>query len=62
VRLKSSEAVTLKAALKKTIGDAMAMAGGEEDEDEDDEMQIDRMQDVSAPVTWCREMILQTAL
>ncbi|KIE01886.1 origin recognition complex subunit, partial [Metarhizium majus ARSEF 297] len=37
VRLKSSEAVTLKAALKKTIRDAMAMTGDAEDE----EMQID---------------------
>ncbi|EFY97200.2 origin recognition complex subunit [Metarhizium robertsii ARSEF 23] len=37
VRLKSSEAVTLKAALKKTIRDAMAMTGDAEDE----EMRID---------------------
>ncbi|KAH0595365.1 hypothetical protein MHUMG1_07117 [Metarhizium humberi] len=39
VRLKSSEAVTLKAALKKTIRDAMAMTGDAEDE----EMQIDEV-------------------
>lgn len=45
VRLKSSEAVTLKAALKKTIRDAMAMTGDAEDE----EMQIDEAPNVSPP-------------
>ncbi|EFY89724.1 origin recognition complex subunit [Metarhizium acridum CQMa 102] len=39
VRLKSSEALTLKAALKKTIRDAMAITGDGEDE----EMQIDEV-------------------
>lgn len=45
VRLKSSEALTLKAALKKVIRDAMATEGdGEED---DDDLQVNGVKDVS---------------
>lgn len=43
VRLRSSEAITLKAALKKTIHDAMASVG---DADGDD-LQIENARDVS---------------
>ena len=42
VRLRSSEAASLKAALKKTIRDATASAGG----DEDDSLQVGTGQDV----------------
>lgn len=45
VRLKSSEALTLKAALKKTIRDAMATVGGDDD---DDDVQVDAANDVSS--------------
>lgn len=45
VRLKSSEAVTLKAALKKTIRDAMATVVDGDDED----LQVEGTQDVSFP-------------
>jgi origin recognition complex subunit 3 len=47
VRLRSSEATTLKATLKKVIRDATDRSSGDEDDEDDDDLQVSAGQDVS---------------
>lgn len=62
MRLKSSETLTLKAALKKTIRDATACAEDMDRGADRDDLQIENTPDVSYAITICTELEIYAAL